>query len=141
MNIISNMQHNTVQTDRETQTKKYLSQAIKEHGEDWVAAAMVDGSIGYYSPRAAVSQIKSIASTGRGAAERTIACFRGDVLSELQHDIERFVRIELDNPEHVAGLKSALTDMIGMDFGKSETLGLLYPTIQIKRKEEEAIKQ
>lgn len=69
----------------------YVNRILEEKGEDWLCAALVDGSIGYYTPTSAriiVQEFKR--GETENYSERCIALYRCNLLKELVHDIRSF---------------------------------------------------
>ena len=73
----------------------FINETLEQKGEDWVVAALVDGSIGYYgaqSARIVVEEFKR--GETENYSERCIALYKCDLLSEMVHDIKYFQRRE-----------------------------------------------
>jgi DNA-directed RNA polymerase subunit RPC12/RpoP len=72
-----------------------LVKIVKQKGREWAIAALVDGSIGYHTVTGAANVIDQLLQGGRlWACERTLACFHGDALAELEADFAYFQRKE-----------------------------------------------
>ncbi|MDG6995602.1 MAG: hypothetical protein JRN52_06750 [Nitrososphaerota archaeon] len=73
----------------------FINETLEQKGEDWVVAALVDGSIGYYtaqSARIVVEEFKR--GETENYSERCIALYKCNLLSEMVHDIKYFQRRE-----------------------------------------------
>lgn len=73
----------------------FVNKTLEEKGEDWLCAALVDGSIGYYTPASAriiVQEFKR--GETESYSERCIALYRCNLLKEMIHDIRSFERRE-----------------------------------------------
>ena len=78
----------------------FVNKTIEQNGEDWVSAALVDGSIGYYGPESAgivVEEFKR--GETENFSERCMALYKCDLLKELVHDIKYFERREQNDGE------------------------------------------
>lgn len=78
----------------------FINETLEQKGEDWVVAALVDGSIGYYgaqSARIIVEEFKR--GETENYSERCIALYKCDLLKELVHDIKYFHRREESDQE------------------------------------------
>lgn len=81
------------ETER-TELRRKIDLVIKHKGEAWVIAALVDGSIGYYSPHSAKIALEDYQrGSNESWAERSMACFHCDLLKEILHDIKGFARL------------------------------------------------
>jgi hypothetical protein len=110
--------------------KGFIDQALKDRGDDWVIAAMVDGSIGYYSPHSAMLQVQRYREgETRSWCERGDALFNGDLLEEMSHDIRGLERKEETNPEGVKKLVGWVAKAKEIDsFEFNATVSMMYPT-------------
>lgn len=79
----------------EEQRIDYIRKNLEEHGDAWVVAAMVDGSIGYHTPRHAEILIERFR---RGETldycERCTACFEDSLVNMMFRDIVRMEQLE-----------------------------------------------
>ncbi len=99
---------------------------LEEKGEDWVVAAMVEGSIGYHSPahaRILINDIKDGRTTD--ACERCLAFFKGDLLAMVNHDIKGFSHV---SPAKVTRLVGAVKGLEHAGPIQQISWGLMYPT-------------
>ena len=68
-----------------------INKVLEEKGEDWLCAALVDGSIGYYSPTSARIIVREFKrGETENYSERCIALYKCNLLKELVHDIRSF---------------------------------------------------
>jgi hypothetical protein len=112
--------------------KMELKKVLEEKGMDWLIAAMVEGSIGYHSPPGARKLIEG-ALTGetRDYCERCLACFKGDLLQMIDHDVKGMQYIEEKNPAKFKRVMEAVRQISGMIQEQQMIIGLMYPTIGI----------
>ncbi len=103
-----------------------ILKTVEERGEDWVVAAMIEGSIGYHSPAQARRLIENVK---KGATEdwceRCTACFNRDLLAMVKHDIDGFLHA---GPAKVARLVGAVKQLEKLGSVQQMTFGLMYPT-------------
>ena len=77
-----------------------LSNILEEKGMDWLVAALIDGSIGYHSPKHAKILInRAIAGELKDYCERCVACFNCDLMKMIESDVEIFERLEARDPQ------------------------------------------
>lgn len=81
-----------------------LEKMIDEKGEDWMIAALVYGSIGYYSPHFAKIHLDRLRNRAFDSNERVDACFAGDSSRELEHDTRNFSSWEAIHPDKASEL-------------------------------------
>lgn len=68
-----------------------INKTIEEKGEDWLCAALVDCSIGYYTPTSARIIVQEFQrGETENYSERCIALYKCNLLKELVHDIRSF---------------------------------------------------
>ncbi len=104
----------------------YIRKALEGHGEAWVVAAMVDGSIGYHTPHHAKILIERFR---KGATndfcERCCACFDTNLVNMMFVDIVRME--QLDQERQVKLI--AFCDAVGKaDHEIQGAWSMLYPT-------------
>jgi len=105
---------------------------IKEKGIDWTIASMVEGSIGYHSPKHAYSIIRDFLNGAvRSYCERCSACFKEDLDAMLSYDIELFMRLEERDPEKVQRIIKFVQHIETMSSDDQTTIGLAYPTMNV----------
>lgn len=106
-----------------------MKQLLDSKGESWFVAAMVESSIGYYSPNMAQNRINSILQDGRWFAERTMCCF-ASASEELDFDVRCFEGREKNNPQKAEMLiKSCDIVKDCTDFAANGMLSCAYPTL------------
>ena len=58
-----------------------LSTILEEKGMDWLVAALIEGSIGYHSPKHAKILVeRAVAGEVKDYCERCVACFNCDLM-------------------------------------------------------------
>jgi hypothetical protein len=73
---------------------------VEFKGMDWCIAAMVHGSIEYYSYDTAKRLIGSVLNGGNWVCERTMDCFRANAAKETLNDSSYFEYVEKRDPEY-----------------------------------------
>jgi hypothetical protein len=97
-----------------------------ERGRDWLIAAIVHGSIGYYTPLGAENTLNSyIRGERENYSERCSTCFQCDLEKEIMHDISAFEA--LDESKQMK-LIQTIRAVRKMDSVSQTTFGLFYPT-------------
>ena len=82
-----------------------VNKILEEKGENWLCAALVDGSIGYYTPTSAKIIVQEFErGETENYSERCIALYRCNLLKELVHDIRSFENHENYDSEGVQRL-------------------------------------
>jgi hypothetical protein len=76
-----------------------LEKLISEKGEDWIIAALVYSSIGYYSPHAAKIHLDRLRNHSFDSNERVDACFAGNSSEELEFDFRNFSSWQEHHPD------------------------------------------
>src|SRR3990172_11026925 len=77
-----------------------LNKILEEKGMDWLIAAMIEGSIGYHSPKHAKILIeRAIAGEVTDYCERCVACFNCDLMKMIERDVDIFERLEARDPQ------------------------------------------
>lgn len=104
-------------------------------GEDWIIAAIVDGSIGYSDPAHAKILLKHYLEGSRQDwCERCLACYRGDLEKMLLADVDRFFYYET-RPGGAEHNRRVITYVMLWEKGVAEhpdplnAVGLGYPTM------------
>ena len=98
----------------------------KEKGREWLIAAIVHGSIGYYTPLGAENILNSyIRGDRENYSERCVTCFQCDLEKEILHDISAFE--SLDGSSQTK-LVETIREVRKMDGVSQTTFGLFYPT-------------
>ncbi len=119
-------------------TMKPLHPAIKkvldEKGDDWVVAAIVDGSIGYSDPKHAKILIKHYKEgERRDFCERCYALYDGNLEKMILDDISKFEYAQETSPDRAKRVIE-FVKVWDEKAGNSDPLnsvGLAYPTIMI----------
>ncbi len=87
---------------------------------------MIEGSIGYHSPAHARRLIKNIRDgETQDWCERCIACFKGDLLAMVKHDIDGFMHV---SQAKVTRLVKAVPQLDTMNSAQQMAFSLMYPT-------------
>ena len=113
------------------QQKKVISieQTLKEKGELWLIAAMIEGSIGYHSPEHAKQLIQDYMNGERtDSCERCYCCYGSDLEAMIMRDVEYFLYLEKHNPEKVARITEYAKQTINLSGIEQMTASMLYPT-------------
>src|SRR5665811_580078 len=77
-----------------------LKRVIEKKGMDWLVAALIEGSIGYHSPKHAKILInRAIAGEVKDYCERCVACFNCDLMKMIERDVEIFEHLESRDPQ------------------------------------------
>ena len=101
----------------------------KERGKDWLVAALVQGSIGYYSPLGAENCINEYLSGEReNYSERCTSCFGSDLEKEILHDLSSFESLLPDKQNRIL---EAIKQLRKLDPVSQTTFGLFYPSQMI----------
>jgi len=109
-----------------------LEKLVQEKGLDWAVAALVDGSLGYYSPRAARLEIQRFLSgETHSYSERCSSCYGGDLAQMLAHDFRVFLYEEHNNPKRVQRIIERITRWASatLDTAGDMTVSAIYPTL------------
>ena len=101
----------------------------KERGNDWLVAAIVHGSIGYYSPLGAQNCIDEYVRGQReNYSERCSSCFGSDLEKEILHDLDSFESLSRDKQNRILDI----IKQVGKQDPVSQTIfGLFYPSQMI----------
>ena len=95
-------------------------------GRDWLVAAIVHGSIGYYTPLGAEKLVEDyIRGARKNYSERCATCFHCDLEKEILHDISSFQALSSEKQSEIS---KTLREVRKMDSVSQTTFGLLYPT-------------
>jgi len=99
----------------------------------WLIAAMVDGSVGYYTPRAAEMQVERfLGGRNESYAERTMCIYNCDLALEILSDVRYFLMLEEideDKVRKVVEFVRKWCEINAKDWAKSKTISMTYPTI------------
>jgi len=114
------------------QKVKKISQILKEKGETWVMAAMIESSIGYHTPLHAKNLIEKFkAGKYKDYCERCAACFNCNLVDMMHKDITYFEYLEESKPEKVRRLQQFVEKAINLDPMQQWTISMLWPTHEI----------
>jgi len=116
----------------QTMDKDELKKILDEKGIHWLISALVEGSIGYHTPKHAKALIdRALAGTTEDWCERCDACFKGDLMGMIDYDIMHMKHIEERDPAKAKRLLEAIEKVSGMTDEQQMTVGLAYPTLNI----------
>ena len=97
-----------------------------ERGRDWLVAAIVHGSIGYYTPLGAENILNNyIRGDRENYSERCVTCFQCDLEKEIFHDVSAFQTLDQSRQTK---LIQRIREVRKMDCVSQTTFGLFYPT-------------
>jgi hypothetical protein len=109
-----------------------LSTILEEKGMDWLVAALVEGSIGYHSPKHAKILInRAIAGEVKDYCERCVACFNCDLMTMIERDVEIFERLEARDPQRSERIISVAKQISNLDEEGQSLVSLAYPTMGV----------
>ncbi|RKX44259.1 MAG: hypothetical protein DRP27_06870 [Thermotogae bacterium] len=109
-----------------------LKKMVEEKGMLWAVAAMVEGSIGYHSPKSAEIRIRQLMEDRLvQGCERSHAVFAGDSIEEIEHDFKVFQAIEEQDPERAKRIMQIVEKVAKWKHESQVGFGLLYPTFNI----------
>ena len=95
-------------------------------GRNWLVAAVVHDSIGYYTPLGAENLVNDyIQGETENYSERCTTSFHCDLEAELLHDISAFEAIPEEKQVQLVG---EIREVKKMDEVSQTTFGLFYPT-------------
>lgn len=119
-------------TATENEMIEKINKTLEEKGEDWVVAAMVEGSIGYHTPRHARLLIKRFREGEREDwCERCLAVFKRNLVRMIYHDIRVFESLEKRDPEKAKRIIELVKKVEGLKPEEQIAVGLGYPTMNI----------
>jgi len=109
-----------------------LSTILEEKGMDWLVAALIEGSIGYHSPKHAKILInRAIAGELKDYCERCVACFNCDLMKMIERDVEIFERLESRDPQRSERIVSFSKQIAKLDEEGQSLVSLAYPTMGV----------
>ena len=111
--------------------RQTIDEALTEHGEDWLLAALIEGSTGYYQPKSAMNGVVEPYKRGEEVcySERAYACFRGDLIWMLWCDVDTFnMKDPAIQQQKLLYVKWAR----GHSDEAQDSLSMLYPTMNYK---------
>jgi len=109
-----------------------LNSVIEKKGMDWLVAALIEGSIGYHTPKHAKILInRAIAGEAKDYCERCMACFNCDLMKMIERDVEIFERLEARDPQRSERIVSAAKQIANLDEEGQSLVSLAYPTMGV----------
>jgi len=109
-----------------------INRILEKKGEDWAVAAMIEGSIGYHTPKHARLLIKRFKEGVReDYCERCIALFNCDLVDMIYWDVAGFERLEERDPEKAKRLLEFIKKVEKLDDEGQTAVSLMYPTMSI----------
>ena len=109
-----------------------LNRVIEKKGMDWLVAALIDGSIGYHSPKHAKILIEhAVAGEAKDYCERWVACFNFDLMKMIERDVEIFERLEAQDPQRSERIVSVAKQIANLDEEGQSLVSLAYPTMGV----------
>jgi len=112
--------------------KVRLKSVIEKKGMDWLVAALIEGSIGYHSPKHAKMLInRAIAGELKDCCERCVACFNCDLMKMIEHDVEIFERLEARDPQRSERIVCFSKQIASLNEEGQSLVSLAYPTMGI----------
>ena len=109
-----------------------LKRVIETKGMDWIIAALVEGSIGYHSPKHAKMIIeRAVAGEAKDYCERCVACFNCDLMKMIERDVEIFELLEARDPERSERIVSVAKQIANLDEEGQSLVSLAYPTMGV----------
>lgn len=109
-----------------------IVKTIEEKGEDWVVAALFDGSLGYHTPSHARRLIRRFMEGHRKDwCERCLSVFDSKLDVMMYADITGFERVERRDPEKVRKLIEFVREVEKLDQVDQIGIGLMYPSMGV----------
>ncbi len=109
-----------------------LSTILQEKGMDWLVAALIEGSIGYHSPKHAKILInRAITGELKDYCERCVSCFNCDLMKMIERDVEIFERLEARDPQRSERIVSFAKQISNLDEEGQSLVSLAYPTMGV----------
>jgi len=109
-----------------------LSNILEEKGMDWLVAALIEGSIGYHSPKHAKILIeRAVAGDVKDYCERCVACFNCDLMKMIERDVEIFERLEARDHKRSERIVSVAKQIANLDEEGQSLVSLAYPTMGV----------
>jgi len=109
-----------------------LKKVIAKKGMDWLITAMVEGSIGYHSPKHARHIIEeALDGQTQDYCERCMACYGCDLFKMIESDIRDMEYLEEKVPVRYASVLETAKAISSLDAEGQQTAGLMYPTMRI----------
>jgi hypothetical protein len=109
-----------------------LRTILEEKGMDWLIAALIEGSIGYHSPKHAKILIeRAVAGETKDYCERCMACFNCDLMKMIERDVEIFERLEARDTQRSERIVSVAKQIARLDEDGQSLVSLAYPTMGV----------
>ncbi len=109
-----------------------LNTILEEKGMDWLIAALIEGSIGYHSPKHAKILIeRAVAGEEKDYCERCMACFNCDLMKMIERDVEIFERLEERDTQRSERIVSVAKQIASLDEEGQSLVSLAYPTMGV----------
>jgi hypothetical protein len=108
-----------------------VKEYVELKGMDWAVAALVDGSVGYYTYDRAKRFLEYVLKGRNWFTERTMACFEANAAKEALHDFKYFEYVEKNDPEYVRRLIKVLKNTQGLNTIEAWTFSCMYPTMML----------
>jgi len=109
-----------------------LKKLVEEKGKEWLVAAMVEGSIGYHTPKHAEILIgRALSGKTVDWCERCDACFKTDLFEMINYDIRHMLFLEDRNAAKAMRLVETVKVISTMDNEAQLSVSLAYPTMNI----------
>ncbi len=110
-------------------TVEELKKIKEEKGVGWLIAAMVEGSIGYHSPKHAALLIsRALEGETKDYCDRCSACFSEDLMKMISFDIINMKHLEEHVPERYAKVMEVVEQIKKLDDEGQSLASLMYPT-------------
>ena len=112
--------------------EEVVCNALKEKGDEWVMAALIEGSIGYHTPAHARDLVERFKKGYRyDYCERCICCYNCELDTMMFFDVLSFERLEKRDPEKVKRLIEFIKKVEKLDWERQIAVSLMYPTMSI----------
>ena len=109
-----------------------LNRVIEKKGMDWIVAALIEGSIGYQTPKHAKILIeRAVAGEAKDYCERCVACFNCDLMKMIERDVEIFERLESRDPQISERIVCFSKQIASLDEEGQSLVSLAYPTMGV----------
>lgn len=106
-----------------------LNSVLDKKGMEWLVASLVEGSLGYHSPKHAKVVIeRALEGETKDYCERCAGCYNTDLLAMIESDVTRMKRLEAKSPERFKRVMDAVKQITGLSPEQQQLAGLMYPT-------------
>ena len=106
-----------------------IQKALDERGDNYVIAAMIEGSIGYHTYNHAKRLVDEFKSGEEVCYCERASLYDNDLLSMMDDDVRLMQRIEEYSPDKVKVLVQFAEKTSQMSNESQESISLLYPTL------------